>query len=69
MPRGTCENCGRHDSFLYPVPLAACRSVFVCPRCLNLPQAREENDDFDEDVFDGEDAEACISFAFLDSDH
>ena len=50
MPRGLCENCGRHDVFVYPVPLAFGRTVFVCTRCLNLPQAAlEDDEDEDED--------------------
>lgn len=47
MPRGACENCGQHDAFVYAVPLGFGRNLFVCARCLNLPRARE-NDDEDE---------------------
>jgi hypothetical protein len=49
MPRGLCENCGRHDVFVYPVPLAFGRTVFVCARCLNLPQAPVEDDEDQDD--------------------
>ena len=48
MPRGGFG--GRHDVFVYPVPLAFGRTVFVCARCLNLPQATlEEDEDEDDD--------------------
>jgi hypothetical protein len=46
MPRGTCENCGQHDAFVYASPLALGRSVFVCVRCLNFPH---EWDDYEND--------------------
>jgi hypothetical protein len=49
MPRGTCENCGQHDAFLYATPLAFGRNIFVCARCLNLPPERGEGDDDDDD--------------------
>ncbi len=45
MPRGVCENCRQHDVFVYSVPLAFGRTVFVCARCLNLPQASPEDDE------------------------
>jgi hypothetical protein len=47
MPRGTCENCGRHDAFVYPVPLTFGRNLFVCARCITLPR---EWDDDEEDL-------------------
>jgi len=50
MPRGTCENCGRHDVFVYAVPLACGLNAFVCTRCLKLPEARLEDDEDEEDV-------------------
>ena len=49
MPRGTCENCGQHDAFVYPTPLAFGRNVFDCARCLNLPPQQDE-DEVDEEV-------------------
>ena len=49
MLRGLCEICGRHDVFVYPVPLAFGRTVFVCAGCLKLPQAALKEDDEDED--------------------
>ena len=49
MPRGLCENCGCHDVFVYPVPLAFGRTVFVCARCLKLPQAVIEDDEDEDD--------------------
>lgn len=49
MPRGLCDNCGRHDVFVYSVPLAFGRTVFVCAPCLNLPEARLEDDEDQED--------------------
>jgi hypothetical protein len=52
MPRGTCENCGQHDAFVYSVPLALGRNLFVCARCLNLLRAREEDEDEDECIDD-----------------
>jgi hypothetical protein len=52
MPRGLCENCGRHDVFVYPVPLAFGRTVFVCARCLKLPQAVIEDDEDEDDEWD-----------------
>ena len=55
MPRGLCENCGRHDVFVYPVPLAFGRTVFVCARCLNLPQAPLEDDEDQDDDWE------CVS--------
>ena len=45
MPRGTCENCGRHNVFVYAVPLAAGRNVFVCPQCLALPHEWGDDED------------------------
>ncbi len=45
MPRGACENCGRHDAFVYAIPLAFGRNLLVCTRCLNLPRARENEDE------------------------
>ncbi len=49
MPRGVCENCGHHDVFVYPVPLALGRTVLVCARCSNLPQAALEDDEDEDD--------------------
>jgi hypothetical protein len=50
MPRGACEICGQPDAFVYAVRTAYGRTVFACVRCLNLPEARadEEDDDGDE---------------------
>ena len=52
MLRGLCEICGRHDVFVYPVPLAFGRTVFVCAGCLNLPQATLEEDEDDDDEWE-----------------
>ena len=49
MPRGTCENCGQHDAFVYAIPLAFGRNLLVCARCLNLSCARENEDEDDDD--------------------
>ena len=59
MPRGTCENCGQHDAFLYATPLAFGRTTFICARCLNLPQEK-----CDEDEDEDEDANGCVGDAF-----
>ena len=48
MPRGTCDTCGRHDAFLYAVPLTIGKNLFVCAQCLILPQ--EWHDDGVENV-------------------
>ena len=48
MPRGTCENCGQHDALVYAVPLAFGRNAFICVRCLNLTEARLDDDEDDE---------------------
>ena len=49
MPRGTCDNCRQHDVFVYPVALAFGRYAFICAHCLNLPEARLEDDEDEED--------------------
>ena len=49
MPRGTCENCGQHDVFVYAVPIACGWNAFVCARCLKLPEARLEDHEDEED--------------------
>jgi len=54
MPCGLCENCGRHDVFVYSVPLAFSRTVFVCANCLNLPQAAVANDEDETDDIERE---------------
>ena len=56
MPRGACENCGRHDAFVYAIPLAFGRNLLVCARCLNLPLARENEDEDAGDEADDDDA-------------
>ncbi len=52
MPRGACEHCGRHDVFVYSVPLAFGRTIFVCANCLNLPQAAVVDDEDEDDDLD-----------------
>jgi hypothetical protein len=49
MPRAACEVCGQPDAFVYAVPMAFGRTILVCMRCLNLPQARADDDADDED--------------------
>jgi hypothetical protein len=48
MPRGTCENCGRHDVFVYATPLAFGRNVFVSARCISFPHGWDGDEDDDE---------------------
>jgi hypothetical protein len=48
MPRGTCENCGRHDVFVYATPLAFGKNVFVCALCLSFPHGCDGDEDDDE---------------------
>ncbi len=62
MPRGLCENCGRHDVFVFPVPLAFGRTVFVCARCLNLPQAALEDDEDEDQECTRISSTYCVSF-------
>ena len=52
MPRGTCENCGQHDAFVYSVPLALGRNLFVCAWCLNLPRARKDDEEDEDECVD-----------------
>jgi hypothetical protein len=49
MPRGNCENCGRHDMFVYATPLAFGTNAFVCARCL----PHEWDDDEDDEIANG----------------
>jgi len=42
MPRGTCENCGQHDAFVYAIPLAFGRNRCLC--AVPQPSTRERRE-------------------------
>jgi hypothetical protein len=49
MPRGTCETCDEHDTFLHGAPSAG-RKIFVCVRCLALHYESDQRQAEDGDV-------------------
>ena len=57
MPRGTCETCRQHDVFLHASPLTA-RTVFVCVRCLTLPQEWDDGEDDEQSELDEDEDES-----------
>ncbi len=63
MPRGTCENCGQHDVFVYAVPIACGWNAFICARCMKLPEACLEDDD--EEDFDWEQCRSLLRSASI----
>ena len=48
MPRGTCENCGQQDAFVYASPIGFCKTVFICARCLSHEWDEDEANEWDE---------------------